>query len=193
MEALLISMLATGIAELGDKTQLLVLVLAARFRRPVLLAAGMATAFLCTHILAAAGGVWLERLLTPERSAWIVGPGFLVMALWAWFSRSHSESEDPRPAGRGRNAFLAALGVFFVMELGDKSQVATVGLAIALEPVWLVIAGAVAGATIVNLPVIWLGNRLDPEMRFAWFRKIAAGLFTGIGLWVLLHGALGWV
>ncbi len=184
MEPFFIAMAVIGMAELGDKTQLLALVLANRTRRPLAVAAGMVIALLLMHSLAAFTGAALDRFLPDRTMNWAVGIGFVGMALWMARSRGHSESEV-EAVPKKRNAFLTALMVFCLLEFGDKSQLATVGLSIALEPTWLVGLGAAAGGIAVNLPVIWLGYKLQrriPDLLCHW---LASLLFLLVGLWIL--------
>lgn len=189
-EPFVLAALVVGIAELGDKTQLLALVLANRFRRPVAVASGMICALISMHALAAFGGAWLDRV-TPDRLMnWVVGAGFLLMAVWMALSRGHSREEVREYTG-SRSAFFTALTVFVMLEFGDKSQLATVGLAITLEPVWTVAAGAALGSILVNLPVIWLGWKLERRIPHQLCHWAAAVILAVTGTWILLHQALG--
>jgi len=189
VEPLILAMAVVAIAELGDKTQLVALVLANRFRRPLSIAAALVVAMTIMHTLAAFGGAWLDRVLPDQMMAWLVGIGFCLMAIWMMFSDEHDRHEIPRPT-RKRHAFAIAVLVFLTLEFGDKSQLATVGLAIALEPAWMVGLGAILGSTLVNLPVIWLGYRFNHAIPHRLIRWLAIAMFAGVGLTVLARQAI---
>ncbi len=185
MDALLLSMVTVGVAELGDKTQLLVLVLANRFRRPLSVALGMVLAFVGSHFLAAFGGAWLDRLIPDDLLSWLVGLGFLALGVWAFVAREPEGLMPARPLNAG-GVLLTTWLAFSVVEFADKSQLATLGLSAALAPMWAVATGAVLGATLVNLPVIWIGHHLTPGQPLEWARRLAALVFLVIGLWILI-------
>jgi len=189
VEPLIVAMAVVAISELGDKTQLVALVLANRFRRPLSIAAALVVAMTIMHALAAFGGAWLDRVLPDQLMAWLVGLGFCLMAIWMIFSDEHDRHEVPRPT-RKRHAFAIAVLVFLTLEFGDKSQLATVGLAIALEPAWMVGLGAILGSTLVNLPVIWMGYRLNHAIPHRLIRWLAIATFAGVGLTVLARQAM---
>jgi Ca2+/H+ antiporter, TMEM165/GDT1 family len=188
VEPVLIAMLVVAVAELGDKTQLVAIVLTQRLRRPLAIACGMAVALTAMHTLAAFGGAWLDRVLPDRLLGWIVGIGFCLMALWMALSSGHSREEVPRPTTR-RNAFAIALTVFVMLEFGDKSQLATVGLSIALQPTWMVGLGAALGSILVNLPMIWMGYRLQRHLPQRILQKIAALVFIAVGITLLAQQA----
>jgi Ca2+/H+ antiporter, TMEM165/GDT1 family len=185
MEPLFIAMAVIAVAELGDKTQLLALMLSSRFRRPVAVAAGMSCALVIMHSLAAFGGAWIDRLLPDRLLNWVVAIGFLLIAAWTVLSRARPSDTASVRVG-ARSAFITALVAFAVMELGDKSQLATVGLAIALEPAWKVGLGAAAGGILVNLPVIWAGWKLERRIPHRLFHWISAIVFAVVGGWLLV-------
>jgi len=189
VEPLIVAMAVVAISELGDKTQLVALVLANRFRRPWSIAAALILAMTIMHALAAFGGAWLDHVLPDQLMAWLVGLGFCLMAIWMIFSDEHDRHEIPRPT-RKRHAFAIALLVFLTLEFGDKSQLATVGLAIALEPAWMVGLGAILGSTLVNLPVIWMGHRLNRVIPHRLIRWLAIATFASVGLTVLARQAM---
>ena len=184
MEPLIVAMAVVAISELGDKTQLVALVLANRLRRPWSIAAGLVVAMTIMHSLAAFGGAWLDRILPDQLMGWLVGLGFCLMGLWMAFSSEHSRQDIPRPTSK-RHAFGVALLVFLTLEFGDKSQLATVGLAIALQPAWMVGLGAILGSTVVTLPVIWLGYRLVHVIPHRLIRWLAIATFALVGIGVL--------
>lgn len=184
MEAFLVAMITVAVAEFGDKSQLLVLVLARSFRQPLSLAAGLACAALAAVLLAAVGGVWLARLLPPGAIGWVAGLVFLAIAAWAFLSRGHREDRPYRQISR-RNAFWSAFVVFFLVEFGDKTQATTIGLVMTFDKVLPVVLGGALGMLLINLPVIWLGHRLAPGIRFRWIRLAGGILFALIGLWLI--------
>lgn len=186
MEVVLIAMAVVAVAELGDKTQLVAVVMASRLKRPVAIAAGMAVALGTMHTLAAFGGAFVDSLLPDRLLGWLVGIGFCLMAIWTARSSGHDRSEIPRPTSQ-RYVFLTALVVFVMLEFGDKSQLATVGLSIALSPTWLVGLGAALGSILVNLPMIWLGYRLQARLPQRLLQWLASSMFLLVGLAVLTH------
>jgi Ca2+/H+ antiporter, TMEM165/GDT1 family len=190
VEALLIAMAVVAIAELGDKTQLVAVVMASRLKKPLPIAAGMAVALGTMHSLAAFGGAFVDRLLPEQLLAWLVGIGFCLMAIWTARSSGHDRAEIPRPT-RQRHIFLTALVVFVMLEFGDKSQLATVGLSIALDPTWQVGLGAALGSILVNLPMIWLGYRLQNRLPQRLLHHLATFMFALVGLGLLGHQLLG--
>jgi putative Ca2+/H+ antiporter (TMEM165/GDT1 family) len=186
LEPIFIAMAVVAVAELGDKTQLVAVVLARRLRRPFAIAAGMALAMGIMHATAAFGGAWLDRMLPDKLMGWVVAIGFCLMALWMVFSKGHTEEEVPGPIS-SRYAFTTALLIFLMLEFGDKSQLATVGLSVALEPAWKVGLGATLGSVLANLPMIWLGHKLKerfPERLFHWLATLT---FAAVGITLLVH------
>ena len=157
MHALWISTLVVAVAEIGDKTQLLSLVLAARYRRPWPIVAGIALATLLNHAAAAWIGAWVAGWFSPQALRWLLAASFLAVALWALKPDQVDEAETRRGAGHG--AFVATLVAFFLAEIGDKTQVATVVLAAQYEPLWQVVAGTTIGMLLANAPVVALGAR----------------------------------
>jgi Ca2+/H+ antiporter, TMEM165/GDT1 family len=190
MDPLFVAMALVAIAELGDKTQLLALALSSRYRRPVAVAAGMTCALVVMHSLAAYGGAWVDRILPDQLMAWGVAIGFLLMATWTALSRARPSDKASVRVG-ARSAFLTALIAFTVLELGDKSQLTTIGLAIAFEPAWKIAAGAAAGSILVNLPVIWAGWKLERRIPHRLFHWASAVLFAVVGVWLLVSQVLG--
>lgn len=185
MEALLVSTLAVALAEIGDKTQLLALVLAARYRRPGTVVAGIALATLLNHALAAAVGAWLARWLGPEMLRWAVVLSFAAVALWTLVPDQLEEGEVSTSA---RGAFIATLLAFFLVEIGDKTQVATVVLAAQYTPLAMVVLGTTLGMLIANAPVVWLGARFAHRLPLRAARFSAAALFALLALWVAWQG-----
>jgi putative Ca2+/H+ antiporter (TMEM165/GDT1 family) len=184
MEALLVSTLAVAVAEIGDKTQLLSLLLAARYRRFWPIAAGILVATLANHALAAWLGALAAQWFSPTVLAWAVALSFFAVALWTLKPDTLTEDEV---STSGTNAFLATTIAFFLAEMGDKTQVATVVLAAQYTPLWAVIAGTTLGMLAANLPVIALGARFAQRLPLRAARLSAAVLFVALGVWVLLR------
>ncbi|WP_018954114.1 TMEM165/GDT1 family protein [Thioalkalivibrio sulfidiphilus] len=182
MEVFFIALATVAIAEIGDKTQFVTLTLSARYRRPWPILAGVLAASLANHGLAAVGGLWLSRLLPDTLITWIVGLGFIAMALWT-LRGDHHEEHAPEISVRG--AFLTTFVLFFLMEMGDKTQIATAALAANFDTVVWVVAGSTLGMLVANAPAVWLGHRYADRIPARLMNRIAAGLFLAIGLWVL--------
>ena len=184
MESLLVSTLAVAVAEIGDKTQLLALLLAARFRKPLPIILGILVATLLNHALAAWLGALVAHWLTPELLRWIVAASFLAIALWTLKPDSIDDAQH-LPA---RNAFLATTIAFFIAEIGDKTQVATVLLAAKYVPLWQVVAGTTLGMLAANVPVVLLGSRFAERLPLKAARVVAAMLFLALASWVGWRG-----
>lgn len=183
MQALLVSTLAVAIAEIGDKTQLLALVLAARYRQPVPIAAGILVATLANHALAGWLGTLVAGWFSPDLLRWLVAASFLAVAIWALVPDKPEQEQSGLPM---RGAFAATLIAFFLAEIGDKTQVATVVLAARFDSLWQVVTGTTIGMLLANLPVIWLGNRFAQRLPMHLARWAAAGLFAAMAVWVVL-------
>jgi Ca2+/H+ antiporter, TMEM165/GDT1 family len=188
-----LSTLTVAIAEIGDKTQLLALLLAARFRKPWPIIAGILVATVLNHAVAAWVGAWLVQWLSPLALRWIVAGSFLAVALWALKpdrldagGRHLLAGGVPRP-GWGR-AFAATTIAFFLAEIGDKTQVATVLLAAKYSPLWQVVAGTTVGMLLANVPVVALGHRFADRLPLAAARIAAAAVFALLAIWVALRG-----
>lgn len=180
--------LSTGtvaLAEIGDKTQLLALLLAARFRRPWPIVAGILVATLLNHALAAWLGALAAQWLQPSVLRWIVAASFLAVALWT-LKPDTLDGEGERLPARG--AFIATTLAFFVAEIGDKTQVATVLLAARYSPLWEVVAGTTVGMLLANVPVVALGSRFADRLPLKAARLVAAAVFAALALWVALRG-----
>lgn len=180
-----------ALAELGDKTQLLVLFLAARFGRPMPILAGIVVGATANVGLAVAGGTLLDRLMPAELLGWLVAIGFVAIGLW--MLRENPDDEEEAPPISNRGAFLATVWLFFIMEMGDKTQLATVALAAGLpHPAW-VLAGGALGLVAANLPALWLGHRFADRIPRRLLQRIGAAMFIAIGIgmliWRLLDGS----
>ncbi len=180
MEALFVSTGLVTLAEIGDKTQLLSLVLAARFRQPLTIALGILIATLANHALAGALGAWLGSLLQPEMLRWILGASFLAMAVWMLIPDRLEGDEAAKAPPLG--VLATTVVVFFLAEMGDKTQVATVVLAARYESLVQVVAGTTAGMMLANVPVVWLGERLTRRLPIALVHRVSALVFAVLGV-----------
>ena len=183
-DALLVSTGTVALAEIGDKTQLLALLLAARFRRPWPIVAGILIATLLNHALAGWVGTLVAGWLTPEVLRWIVAASFIAIALWTL--KPDKLDEDEKLPAHG--AFIATTIAFFIAEIGDKTQVATILLAAKYSPLWQVVAGTTVGMLLANVPVVLLGSRFASKLPLKAARITAALVFLALGLWAALAG-----
>ena len=186
METIWISALVVAIAEIGDKTQLLAIVLAARFRRPIPIIFGILAATLLNHGLAATLGYWLGKVLSGPVFQIAVGVGFLAMAVWALVPDKEDEEALKRTAG---GVFLTTLVAFFLVEIGDKTQIATTLLAARFHTIGLVTVGTTLGMMAANVPAVFLGEAATKIVPLKYVRLTAAIAFAGLGVWILLAGA----
>lgn len=175
MEAFLTSLGIVAIAELGDRTQMLAFVLAAQFRRPMPIIAGILLATLANHALAAAAGVWLGDLLSPRLLDTALGVAFIAMALWMLIPDRLDESAAMTPR---RGAFLTTLVGFFLCEMGDKTQIATAALAARFSLLLPVILGTTTGMLIANVPTVLFGHYAGRGRVAGWTRYVAAAIFA---------------
>lgn len=183
MEAFLISTGIVGLAEIGDKTQLLAFVLAAKFRRPLPIVLAIFVATIVNHAFAAAIGAWVTSLLGPDVLRWVLGVSFLAMAAWTLIPDKLDE-EDTKLARYG--VFLTTLLAFFMAEMGDKTQVATVALAARYHDVYAVVSGTTLGMMLANVPAVYLGDRIAGRVSLRLVHGIAALVFAGLGAATLL-------
>jgi len=191
MEALLVSTGVVALAEIGDKTQLLALILAARYRKPLPIAFGILIATLVNHGLAAWLGALAAGWLGGDILHWILGLGFLAMAGWCLIP---DKAEDGPKAAAKAGAFFATLIAFFLVEIGDKTQIATVALAARFHDIVLVTAGTTLGMMLVNVPAVLCGDRIARLAPLKLIRIAAAVLFAILGIMTLLRldfGLLG--
>jgi putative Ca2+/H+ antiporter (TMEM165/GDT1 family) len=187
MDATLTSIAVVAFAEIGDKTMLLAIVLATRFNRfwPVVM--GILAATLANHGIAAFLGQSIAGLLDGEWFRYAVGISFLAMALWTLVPDKLDEDEAPKPARFG--AFLTTTVAFFLVEIGDKTQIATIALGAQFHNVLLVTIGTTAGMMLANVPAVWLGNTIVERVPLNVVRTLAALIFLAIGLWVITETA----
>lgn len=183
LEAFLMSTGIVTLAEIGDKTQLLAFMLAARFRRPWPIVAGILIATVANHAFAAAVGHWITQWLGPELLRWVLGGSFIAMAVWMLIPDKLDEDEVSTPAMGVLGATIVA---FFLAEMGDKTQVATVALAAQYAAFLAVVAGTTLGMMIANVPAVFLGDRVAHRIPVRLVHGIAAALFAALGVAALM-------
>lgn len=184
MEALLVSILAVTVGEIGDKTQLLALLLAARYRRPIPIVLGILVATLANHALAGLLGHWVVTHFSAEVLRWALGLSFLGIALW---TLKPDEMDDAGIQESKYGVFMLTCVTFFLAEIGDKTQIATVALAAKYADLYLVVAGTTIGMLLADVPAVFLGKVASPNFPFKLVRWIAAGVFAVLGIIVLLN------
>ena len=178
MEAFLISTMVVGLAEIGDKTQILSLMLAARFQRPVPIIFGILFATVANHAAAGLAGVYFGSLLSGAWMRWILGLSFLSVAVWALFPDKY-EGNDKTISRAG--AFAATLVAFFLAEIGNKTQIATIGLAARFEQFYPVVLGTTLGMMLANIPAVLIGDRVADKLPVKAIRIAAAVVFAALG------------
>jgi putative Ca2+/H+ antiporter (TMEM165/GDT1 family) len=184
LEAFLVSTSIVALAEMGDKTQLLSFVLAAKLRHRVPIVLGILVATLANHFLAGWIGAWLATLVSPTILRYAIAASFVAFGLWALKPDDLEEDQKLRGAG----VFLTTLVAFFLVEMGDKTQLATVALAARYQPLFAVVAGTTLGMMIANVPAVWMGKALAHRVNMKWMRWVAAALFVILGALTLLAG-----
>ena len=183
MEAFLISTGIVALAEIGDKTQLLAFILAAKFRKPVPIVVGILVATLANHGFAGALGSWITTLMGPETLRWVLGVSFIAMAGWTLIPDKFDE-EDAKLARFG--VFTTTLIAFFLAEMGDKTQVATVALAAQYQNLVAVVAGTTLGMMVANVPAVIMGDKIADKLPVKLVHRIAAAIFAVLGVATLL-------
>ena len=185
MEAFLTSTAVVALAEIGDKTQLLAIVLAARFKQPMAIIAGIFVATIANHFLAALIGSQAASLLDGPGFRLIIAASFIAMAAWTLIPDKLDDDPQPKPARFG--AFVATTIAFFLVEIGDKTQIATVALGARFHDVVAVTMGTTLGMMLANVPAVFLGNELLKRVPLKVVRWVASGLFLVIGVWLLIQ------
>ena len=185
MEGFLVSITTISIAEIGDRTQLLSLLLAARFRRPWPIIAGIFCATLANHAVAGIVGVWFGTLLQPRTLQIVVGLSMIAMALWTLKPDKLDENAGTASA---MGAFLATLTSFFIAEIGDKTQIATLALAAAYPNLLAVVSGTTAGMMLANVPAVLIGDRIAGRLPVRAIRIAAAVVFAVLGIVTIARG-----
>ncbi|MBK9347726.1 MAG: TMEM165/GDT1 family protein [Burkholderiales bacterium] len=184
MDAFLVSTGIVALAEMGDKTQLLALILAARFRRPWPIVLGIFTATVANHALAGALGAWVTTVLGPDVLRWVLGASFIAMALWMLVP-DHMEDEETDNAPR-LGVFGTTVLAFFLAEMGDKTQIATVMLAAQYQAWAWVVAGTTLGMMLANAPVVWLGDKMTQLVPLRVVHGVSGLIFLGLGVFALV-------
>ncbi|HEX9556757.1 MAG TPA: TMEM165/GDT1 family protein [Reyranella sp.] len=179
MEAFFVSAAVVAIAEIGDKTQLLALMLAARYRKPIPIILGIFCATLANHALAAWVGAEVAAWIGADAMRWVLAVTFIAMAGWCLIP---DKADDGPQAARQAGAFLATLVAFFLVEIGDKTQIATVALAARFNSLIAVTAGTTVGMLLANVPVVLFGDAIAKRLPLKWVRAAAAILFLLLGL-----------
>ena len=185
MEAFLISTGVVALGEIGDKTQLLAIVLAATFRRPWPIVAGILVATLANHAAAGAVGGWVAAMLGRQVLRWVIGLSFLAMAVWMLVPDKIDADEARRPTRFG--VFGTTVVAFFLAEMGDKTQIATVALAARYTDVVQVVLGTTLGMMLANVPAVFLGEKIAQKVSMRLVHGIAAALFAVLGVLTLLN------
>lgn len=184
MQSLLISTGVVALAEIGDKTQLLAFILAARFKKPVPIIVGILLATLVNHGLAGALGAWITTSVDPQILRWLLGTSFVGMAVWTLIP-DKIEDEETQVAKKF-GVFGATLVTFFLAEMGDKTQVATIALAAHYGTPVLVVVGTTLGMLIADVPAVFIGDKLANKIPMKLVHSIAAAIFALLGLATLL-------
>jgi Ca2+/H+ antiporter, TMEM165/GDT1 family len=184
LEALFVSTAVVALGELGDKTQLLALVLAARYGKPWPIVAGIFVATLFNHAIAGWVGNWVRGAVSADVLRWLLALSFFAVAAWALKPDKLDGEDAPPPSKWG--VFGVTVVAFFVAEIGDKTQIATVMLAAQFTSLAAVVVGTTLGMMIVNVPTVFIGRAASEKIPFRAVRIAAAALFAGLGLWVLL-------
>lgn len=188
MEAFLISTGIVALAEIGDKTQLLAFILAAKFKKPVPIILGILAATLVNHGFAGALGEWITALVSPQIMRWILGGSFIAMALWILVPDQFDE-DDAKLAKYG--VFMTTLVAFFLAEMGDKTQIATIGLAAKYNNLIAVVAGTTLGMMIANVPAVLFGEKIANSIQPKIVHRIAAVIFFVLGVATLMGAGSG--
>ena len=183
MEAFFVSTGIVALAEMGDKTQLLALVLAARFRKPTPIILGILIATLANHGFASALGAWITSVVSPDVLRWVLGLSFIGMAGWMLIPDKIDLDEDKKSRF---GVFGTTLIAFFLVEMGDKTQIATVALAAKYASFWWVVAGTTLGMMIANVPAVLIGNRMAVKLPLRWIHGVAAAIFAALGVAAIL-------
>lgn len=182
MYEFLLSTAIVALAEMGDKTQLLALLLAARFRKPVPILVAILLATLINHGLSAVLGQWVTTVIGPEVLLWIVSIGFIAMAVWMLIPDELGDENASINKWQKFGVFGATFILFFLAEIGDKTQIATVALAARFDSVFWVMLGTTLGMMLANAPAVFLGNKLANRLPISLIHKIGAAIFLVIGV-----------
>ncbi len=185
IQSLLVSTGVVALSEIGDKTQLLAFILAARFRKPLPICLGIFIATIINHTGAGAVGAWITSVVSPQVLRWVLGIGFIAMAGWTLIPDKIDEEEESKTSLK-----LGVLGTtivtFFLAEMGDKTQIATVALAARFDDLASVVAGTTLGMLIADVPAVFIGDRLSGKLPLKLVHGIAAAIFAVLGVLTLM-------
>jgi putative Ca2+/H+ antiporter (TMEM165/GDT1 family) len=181
MEALFLSTSVVALAEMGDKTQLLSFVLAAKLNHRMAIIIGIFFATLANHFFAGSVGAWLASLISPQTLKWVVAISFFAFGIWAL----RPDKLDDNQSLRGTSVFVTTLIAFFIVEMGDKTQLATIALAARYDSLTSVVMGTTLGMMIANVPAVWVGEKLTHRINMKVMHWIAAALFIVLGILAL--------
>ncbi len=184
MDALFVSTGVVALAEIGDKTQLLAFILAARFKKPLPIIAGILCATIINHGLAGALGAWITTTVSPEILRWILGASFIGMAIWTMIPDKIEEEETQ--VARKLGVFGATFITFFLAEMGDKTQIATIALAANYASAFMVVIGTTLGMLLADVPAVFVGNKMATKIPMKLVHSIAAAIFALLGVATLL-------
>ena len=187
VSALTLSACVVALAEMGDKTQLLSLMLAARYSRQALaIIAGILIATIANHACAALLGHWLMTLVSPDVMRWILGASFLGIGLWLLVPDHIDDAADSKVADRALQVLMLTVVLFFLAEMGDKTQIATIALGARYEDVVSVTIGTTLGMMLANAPAVWIGQKFTQRMPIKWVHAVASITFIAIGVATLV-------
>ncbi len=189
IESLLVSTGVVALAEIGDKTQLLAFLLAARFKKPVPIILGILAATVVNHGLAGALGAWITHSISPDILRWVLGASFIGMAIWTMIP-DKIEDEETQVAKRF-GVFGATLITFFLAEMGDKTQIATIAMAAHYADPLLVVIGTTLGMLIADVPAVFVGDKLANKIPMKLVHSVAAAVFAVLGIATLLGAGAG--
>ena len=189
LSALTLSAGVVALAEMGDKTQLLSLMLAARYPKQALaIIGGIFIATIANHACAAFLGQWLTTLMSPEVLKWVLSLSFLGIGLWLLVPDHIDDAAGSKVADRAFQVFMLTVGLFFLAEMGDKTQIATIALGARYSDVFSVTVGTTLGMMLANAPAVWIGQKFTKRMPIKWVHAVAAVTFIAIGLATLIWG-----
>ncbi len=187
MQEFLISTSIVALAEMGDKTQLLALLLSARFRKPIPILIAILLATLINHGISAVLGQWITTVLSPEILVWVLAAGFIGMAFWMLIPDKLDDETDSINRWQKFGVFGATFILFFLAEIGDKTQIATVALAARYDSIFWVMLGTTLGMMIANAPAVFIGNKLAERLPISLIHKIGAAIFLIVGISTLIQ------
>jgi putative Ca2+/H+ antiporter (TMEM165/GDT1 family) len=189
LSALALSTGVVALAEMGDKTQLLSLMLAARYPKQALaIIGGILIATIANHACAALLGHWLTTFMSPDLLKWILGLSFLGIGLWLLVPDHIDDAAGSKVADRAFQVFALTVGLFFLAEMGDKTQIATIALGAKYSDVFSVTVGTTLGMMLANAPAVWIGQKFTKRMPIKWVHAVAAVTFIAIGIATLVWG-----